>query len=243
MSVQAGVGFPQLQFSLGSRPSARNLATHFDPNFQPPVVMRKLGNVETIGISRTPGNAFRAINPERLALAVELARRNVQRARRSYCGTTTKEESKDSVEKQQRKAPLEQTTKSLPATIDLPNTQMQRDNKSKKALQKKKAVSTEHEEASNKVASLNKELQRRLLLWSEANVRTDESKLHRKHGKARHVNKRRWDVAEEDGEENKLEQWRKEQQARNARMMYDLSQQVRVKLLVSRVSGCIGLCS
>jgi len=124
-----GVQFPQLQFSLGTRPSAKNLATHFDPGIQPPVIVRKLGNVETIGVSGTPRSAFRAVNPERLALAVELARRNVQLARRSYSRITTpctKEESK--APEEMLKAPLKQTTKSQTITV----------NKSKKLLQKKK---------------------------------------------------------------------------------------------------------
>ena len=42
-----------------------------------PIITGKLGTVQTIGFSRTPREAFRAVSPEKLALAVLLARRNV----------------------------------------------------------------------------------------------------------------------------------------------------------------------
>ena len=68
----------QLQFNLGVPPHHEKLATKMDPSSQPsPVCIQTLG-AETIGISHTPAQTFKAASPETLAIAMKLAKRNAK---------------------------------------------------------------------------------------------------------------------------------------------------------------------
>lgn len=68
----------QLQFNLGVVPDHAKLATDFDPSHPPsPVTIHKAA-VETIGISCTPVQDFKAVSPSKLALAMKLAKRNAR---------------------------------------------------------------------------------------------------------------------------------------------------------------------
>ena len=220
---------PQLQFNLESRTDYKNLATHFDPDAQPPVIIKKLGNVETVGLSRTPRDAFRAVNPDRLALAVELAKRKVQRARRSYSEVVTPG-SEDIVKKP--KTPPEPVSGQF-------YSEKQADIKTEKGYSRGRDVKSSRpgklgRGMVDEIGSLNAELQKQLLQLSEVHSRkmADTSKKwSRQNVGPRYANRRRWEEEEEEEDEQsreKLEQWKKEQQSRNSRMMYDLSQQVSI---------------
>lgn len=66
----------QLQFNLGVAPNHTKLATSFGPSHPSPVTIHKPA-AETIGISCTPIQDFKAVSPNKLALAMKLAKRNV----------------------------------------------------------------------------------------------------------------------------------------------------------------------
>lgn len=68
----------QLQFNLGVAPHHAKLATNVDPSSQPSPVCIHTTGVETIGISHTPARTFKAASPERLAIAMKLAKRNAR---------------------------------------------------------------------------------------------------------------------------------------------------------------------
>lgn len=65
----------QLQLNLGVKPNQANLATNFNPSHPPPVIIERKP-LETIGLSHTPVQEFRAVSTSKLAMAVKLAKRH-----------------------------------------------------------------------------------------------------------------------------------------------------------------------
>ena len=69
----------QLQFNLGVPANSRNLATHFSLAPSPVVLEKVPPRVTAVGLSQTPAHAFQAVSADRLALAIQLAKRDVRR--------------------------------------------------------------------------------------------------------------------------------------------------------------------
>lgn len=67
----------QLQFNLGVTPSQAKLATSFNPSHPSPVTIHKPA-FETIGLSRTSVQEFKAVSTTKLALAMKMAKRYVR---------------------------------------------------------------------------------------------------------------------------------------------------------------------
>lgn len=67
----------QLQFNLGVAPNHAKLATSFQPSQPSPVMIHKTA-VETLGMSNTPMRHFKAVSPNKLAMAMKLAKRNAR---------------------------------------------------------------------------------------------------------------------------------------------------------------------
>ncbi len=223
MATMSGDWSPHLRFNSRVNLNSNNLATHFDPASQSPVVVQKLGNLETVGLSRTPRSAFKAVDPERLAYAVELAKRNVHSSRRFYS-----EVRPASTLANEKTMPVQNPPKSI-ATVQkdyaISSSQPKKNNALKRLPRRssKPYKGESRESSTSQILQLNAELQRRLLMISKDNSR-EITNGHKQ------TNRLRWAREEEEENEEKLKRWRKEQQARNARMMYDLSQQVRLRI-------------
>lgn len=218
----------QLQFNLGSVPHSSNFATHFDPTNQPPIIINR-GAVQTVGFSQTPREAFQAVSPERLSLAVKLARRNIQRNRLSYSGET----SSCLTDNHEDATHYTRATQAPPIADKGPVHSHTRLSYGKVRVQsptpKDARVTTKaaavDDDVADEIARLKVELQEQLVQLSTANSR----RMVDGGGRGMNVPDRgrrgRWGEEDEENEE-RWQRRRKEQWSRNARMIYDLSQQV-----------------
>lgn len=230
----------QLQFNLGVAPDQAKLATSFNPSHPSPVTIHK---PETIGLSQTPVQEFKAVSTTKLALAMKMAKRYARinsapdLRDKKVCHHDGEGDSEDSDDEEFEHEPhylrQEETSK------DPPHGDV------RGSLLREYARSVP-ESIGKELGQLQLELDKRI------------EKLHNTEGKkpavrkpgvktvggagvkmvarsrgvgrvsGRVVNDRIcWDNLDET--EEREQQRRGEQWARNTRLMYDLSQQVRVQ--------------
>lgn len=230
----------QLNFNPQSFGQSSNLATHFDHANQPPIIIEKMGAVQTVGFSQTPREDFQAVCPQRLALAVKLARRNGHLARASYSGVTSSCMTCNHVDVTHHIRPPAPPVAEV--AKDNPGTKASRRSGSRGKVRVKSptldGVLVPRKVASGDITRLKVKLQEQLEQLSMTNVKMvgGGSRGGRvpdrgdgwggPGGRGGGVPGRgRW--REEDESEERRQCRRKEQWSRNARMIYDLSQQVR----------------
>ena len=224
----------RLHFKLQYLESS-NLATHFDPANQPPIVIEKMGAVQTVGFSQTPRENFQAVSPERLALAVKLARRY---CRGSYSGVTSSCMTNNHVDAPHHISPL-----SPPAEVAKANLGLQASKRSESCGKVRvkssplKGVQAPKKVAADDITCLKVKLQEQSVRLSTTARSMAMGGASRGggvdcRGEGLGVPGGRGGVLgrgrrEEDENEERCQRRRKEQWSRNSRMIYDLSQQVR----------------
>ncbi len=217
----------QLQFNLGVAPDYSNLGTTFNPgNHNSPVIVEKIPS-RTIGFSHTPVEAFKMVSAEKLTLAMKLAKRNLERR------VSEELPSRSSTDDERgTMAWCDGNTDHTPQSRsndddDRVSETCLPQNREPKIL-KEKSTSKIPEEIKKQIGKLRGELQLQLSRMNgvkRSNTRTRP--IRDQHmgvwsGRSQHVG--RLDEGEENIEREKRR--REEQIARNARMTYDLSQQV-----------------
>lgn len=234
----------QLQFNLGIAPNNANLATNFDPTRPSPVVIEKMRTgirhaSETIGMSNTPIGDFKAVLPERLALAMKLAKRNA-RCKSPQASSDERGSPVYHNHANERRPPLshhdhiESSNKVSErranggASIyheDVPPTDNAQTNfprpRAKLAF---KVPPTPPESIAREIARLKTDLDRQLAKLNRAKGEIGGRKKPHVQTVSKTVY---WDEVDEN--EDRQQQRREEQMSRNARMVYDLSQQVRLQ--------------
>lgn len=251
----------QLQFNLGITPSPANLATNFDPTGQHPVIIDK-ASAGTIGLSLTPVEAFKAASPERLALAVKLARRNIQR------GVTKSQSPSDDDSDHCTMPPVKSgaNTHNGPVghvcqqhCLPAPHTPLSSLGRRTSPATNAPPVSEEPEVTAREIEQLRDKLEQQLARLDVSRKAIGREEINRKEGTVRREEVKRKNEAsravrreeanrkqeagrrkeaisrvenvsmwkeERDEDLERKEQRRKEQLSRNARLLYDLSQQV-----------------
>lgn len=210
----------QLQFNLGIAPNQANLATSFNPTRPSPVTIEKT-RTNTIGMSHTPIGDFKAVSPERLALAMKMARRNVRirspPASEDEGGCPTCTCHVDHVCREESRGETVWSNETRPSPCDRPATPTKIPPEPPASPQVE-AIARDIEKLKidlrKQMAKLNKAKPKALVLeWKAPKTPVLSDRVY-------------WQEPYDEGKERK-QQRHEEQQARNARMLYDLSQQVR----------------
>ena len=212
----------QLQFNLGVHPDQANLATRFDPTRTSPVVIEKMQEPsETIGMSRTPVGDFNAVSSRKLALALKLAKRNAP-----LCSVECSPEIEITppVLNEKRSVADIRTRCELPHKSDVA-TQTKEKSQHEKAPTKAPGISPSPSvfSISREISQLKADLKKTLVKLNKVT----EAQEHLKSPRVANITDRVYWEQHLDDHEERLQQRREEQLARNARMLYDLSQQVR----------------
>jgi hypothetical protein len=214
----------QLQFNLGVAPKHTNLATNFNPSHTSPVTIQKTSLEETIGMSHTPVQEFKAASTTKLALAMKLAKRHVKISNAPHLrqeGVDCDEDDSDSDEEDseipedppRKQDSLREYSRNVPESIGRELGQLE--------LELDKRIKRLHRATAKKAERpASKKVEERLIPARGAgpDVRVVNSKI-------------QWENLDET--EEREQRRRGEQWARNTRLVYDLSQQVRVQHLDS----------
>lgn len=221
----------QLQFNLGVKPNQANLATKFDDTRPSPIVIEKM-KPETIGLSRTPVGDFKAVSPERLALAMKLAKRNARLCSpRSGRSSPAYLESSDTSENGEKNVSgITRHTHLKPSPGPHKGPRQSHKGRTSPAVREAPVSSP----VSSPVASITKEISKLKTDLRKQLAKLNKAKEGQDHLRTSQMptvnDKVYWQEPVDEGEE-RVQQRREEQLARNARMTYDLSQQVAVPSL------------
>ena len=226
----------QLQFDLNHQPNQANLATSFEPRRFSPVMIEKQPRAETIGMSQMPVDNFKLASAERLSLAMKLAKRDARKQTVvidpsgtcpdceccTECEHTWSDEERGHIESLEHRLKESDRKKTHPEPPRRPlapinyNQRGVRESKVTKMAPKPPQVAIMEDIEKLKV-DLEKQLKKmnRSTKFRVTN-QVEDACIYRE--------PLHWDE-EEESEERQLQR-QYEQMSRNARMMYDLSQQV-----------------
>ena len=231
----------QLQLNLGVKPNHANLATNFTPSHPSPVTIERKP-LETIGLSHTPVQEFRAVSTSKLAMAMKLAKRRVRTTSAPDVRNVVCDDDDEDNDSENTDEPGD-AGKPEPHSFGLVRTPPHRRDQGHLVREHTRRVP---ESNGRELGKLQWEMDKRMKRLDTAEVSKKPAMKRPGAGgpskklagvrwvqsgpDVRVVNDRIcWDNLDEP--EEREQQRRGEQWARNTRLVYDLSQQVRVQLV------------